>query len=151
VLGVGAISRRAASAPWSAAKAIPPPVLASGVRTAELFSPRALDSGARTAESFSRRALVTGAGSAAEQNLPKASRSCRRACFERFRLSSSDRIEGGSDGSRLGCGGSSGLRCGGSSEVGVRQKKRRMERGLGGNAAGRARLTFVEGSLCTVL
>jgi hypothetical protein len=57
----------------------------------------------------------------AEQNLPKASCSCRRACSECFRLSSGDRIEGGSGGSKLGCGGSS--------EVGVRQKKRRVERG----------------------
>jgi hypothetical protein len=49
---------------------------------------------------------------------------------------------------RSGCSGSSRLGCGGSSEVGVRQKKRQMERG--GNAAGQARLTFVEGSLCTI-
>jgi hypothetical protein len=120
-----------APAPWSAAKEIPRPTLASGTRTAERFSRRALASGARTAECFSRCALVAGAGSTAEQNLPKTSRSCRRACSECFQLSSGDRIEGGSGGSMLGCGGSSRLGCGGSSDVRVRQKKRQIERGWG--------------------
>jgi hypothetical protein len=77
-------------------------VLASGARTAvERFSWRALASGAPTAVErffFSRRASASGTGSAADKNLSYASRFCRRACSERFRLSSGDPIEGGSGG-----------------------------------------------------
>jgi hypothetical protein len=91
-------------------------VESTGARTAaERFSWRALASDAQTAVErffFSRRAPASGTGSAADENLPYASRFCRRACSERFRLSSGDPIEGGSGG--LGCGGGS---------------KRRIERG----------------------
>jgi hypothetical protein len=59
----------------------------------------ALASGLRLAEEGIRRiALALGTSSPVEQNLPRASRFCRRAFSERLRLSSSDLI-GGSGGS----------------------------------------------------
>jgi hypothetical protein len=70
--------------------------LASGLRLAEEGIRRIeLASGLRLAEEgIHRIALALGASSPAEQNLPGASHTCRRACSERLRLSSSDLIGG---------------------------------------------------------
>jgi hypothetical protein len=82
-----------ASGAVSAAEGI---ALASGLRLAEEGIRRiALASGLRLAEEGIRRnALALGASSSAEQNLPRASRTCLRACSERLQLSSSNLIAG---------------------------------------------------------
>jgi hypothetical protein len=87
-------SRRAlASGAVSAAEGI---ALASGLGLAEEGIRRiALASCLRLAgEGIRWITLALGASSPTEQNLPRASRSCRRACSERLRLSSSDLIRG---------------------------------------------------------